>query len=145
MKQIFDTGFGWIAPTGEQLGTNSFGHIDGAIQWDVALQAIPAINELMDDVRAAQDACLDLEKREGSTNAEWHTYEMAMDDARGKIHELMMAVGFLRIGVSPGSEVMEAQGLAVAIHNRLADVRRVLKEYNIMHRKEYGFKAVPYV
>lgn len=91
-----DTINGWLTPKGDFVKCDHYAHLDIARHPDVI--TIPRIAKLISELDKIHDDCSDHADREGSHNAEWHIYEMAMDDARVEIWKTLLNHGYIRIG-----------------------------------------------
>lgn len=87
--------FGWITPTGRFVECDLHKHLEVASQ-DPEMSL--CIKELLDHLESVREGCQELEDREGRWNAEWHCYEMAMDDAQESSIEILYESNFIRVG-----------------------------------------------
>lgn len=89
---------GWITPTRRILSCPGNEHLQFAGQ-DPELKAlVPRYDELVQEVQDAHDSCEELQEREGRTNAEWHTYEIARSDAASELYDTLIKAGCVRFG-----------------------------------------------
>lgn len=140
MKDIRQTGFGWIAPNGETLGCDSFDHIESLRVWAVVRDRSPEAVEILDDLDEIKSDCQALEDEDGNCHGEWHIYEMACDEKHPQIARHLYRAGFIRIGTSKHIEAMEAEGRPESIRSRLSLIRSILRDYNAEHRCEFDLK-----
>jgi hypothetical protein len=86
---------GWLTPQKEFIECPSYKHMM-MIMSDVRMQPdkVKLLLKKLDDI---EKSCDKLAREQGSWNAEWHTYEMARDDALYKIWNILIDEGYMRI------------------------------------------------
>lgn len=94
---------GWLCPDGKFVQCEMYEHIDFCKKHPIFTQRVPKIVEILDRLDSIEEGCRELAEREGNSNAEWHCYEIASDNARPEIRRLLLNDGFIRVGESEGS------------------------------------------
>lgn len=90
--------YGWLCPDGEFIQCPMYEHLAMVNEHPIFVKKVPKIGDLLDNLEEIERGCQELADREGSHNAEWHTYEMAMDRIRPEIWRLLLNAGFIRVG-----------------------------------------------
>lgn len=125
---------GWITPSGRFVSCKNYKHLD-IVKNDKEFQ-LPEIKEIFQNLKEIKKSCLDAEKREGSTNAEWHIYEIAQDNLSGKIIKLLYRSKFIRVGEVDGILYFEA------FPNVIKKKMQFCKDFAEQHGKDYKFEPM---
>lgn len=93
---------GWLCPNGEFIQCERWQHIEACEKHPIFTEKVPKIGKLLERLRSIEEGCEEHAAREGSSNAEWHIYEIARDEARPEIWRLLLNGGFIRVGEVDG-------------------------------------------
>jgi len=89
---------GWLLPNGNFVECNKNEHIQFVTEHKEVLELVPKIAEVLHNLELQYEEQCEYSDRVGSTDAEWHHYEIACDDARREIWRLLLNNGFIRVG-----------------------------------------------
>jgi len=122
MTEIHDTGFGWICPCGCIVGCSLHEHMDVV----AALPGAPDVEDLRKQVAEARRGCEELD--EAGEHPEWHTYDMALDDAQFTAYERLMTAGFIRVGYHRHRHNLDFEGSADALGRQKRFIQRIVED-----------------
>lgn len=88
--------YGWLTPAGEFLPCSVLGHIQ-VVLTDETMRQIANVEQYEAELAAIKASCQESAEREGRSNAEWHVYKMATDDAHAAMLHHLFAAKFLRV------------------------------------------------
>jgi radical SAM protein with 4Fe4S-binding SPASM domain len=103
-EKFIETCFGWITPDGKIVPCYSWKHKEalknrmGRDKTKLGEDFRKWTEKEEEEIENTRKSCFAMEKREGSCNAEWHSYEIATDDYNYKIIDWAYSNGFLRVG-----------------------------------------------
>lgn len=100
---------GWLCPDDQFVQCSLFNHLDVIRDNPVFVQAVPEIIDLLVNLDVAHASHSDVSRREGSTQAEWHAYEILSDRTTDTIWRLLLDAGFVRVGEADGSLFFEGR------------------------------------
>ncbi len=140
-KSIYETGFGWVSPRGNVLGCEMHDHLADIGDWIDVKELAPGVEKLVEGVEETKASCQALE--DDGEHPEWHCYEIELTRASGKSRELLYQAGFIRLGRNGFMKVLEVEGVAQRIQDRMATIRHVLKEYNAENRVDFTLRVSP--
>jgi hypothetical protein len=86
---------GWITPKREFIESPNNRHMS-LVSSDERMQP-DKVKEIVYDLDRLEKECAEYGRQHGNHNAEWHRYEMAMDDAVYEIWDILMNCGYIRI------------------------------------------------
>lgn len=106
--------FGWITPKRDFIACPAYGHIEKALELrdshtELAL-ALAGIQQRIDDIDEVKQECTQHEEDEGSSNAEWHIYEIARRDLFDSVQTRLLIAGFIRVGTASDNRVCCFEG-----------------------------------
>ena len=87
---------GWLTPRGEYIEADDYEHHVALL--GTALR--DKIKPFFDRAERAKEACKRLQREQCATHAEWHTYEIASDDASFQARRIALDAGWIRVGLS---------------------------------------------
>ena len=94
------------------------------------------MTDLSYEVQNAHDACEAL-------CGEWHTYDMALDDARYEAYDKLLEAGFVRVGINRQDCVLEFEGKEAMHQKSSRTIKQVLRDWNASHPwQQYPFTCV---
>lgn len=114
---------GWMNPNGRFIECALFKHIQTA-----SVFGIEEIDDLLYSVKAAEENCNAMADEYGNSNAEWHTYEMATTGATWKIRDILLKLGYLRVGQS--HDGIHFEGTPPSIYNLYQTCRDLAESYS---------------
>lgn len=86
---------GWLTPKREFIEAPLYRHM-GLISSDERMQP-EKVKSLLTYLKEIEKECNEIAEKDGNHNAEWHIYEIAMDNAAYKIWNILMDEGYMRI------------------------------------------------
>lgn len=90
---------GWLCPNGEFMECALYRHIEIVLENPDFIKKVPKLGEIKSSLEDIRRDCHKRAAQEGShCHAEWHLYDMAVDDSRLVIRELLLDEGFIRVG-----------------------------------------------
>jgi hypothetical protein len=122
---------GWLTPIGEFIECKPWEHLSLMYNEKVR-QRVPKIVSLQERLEEMEKDFREVSEREGSSNAEWHIYEIETDNARHEIWRLLLNEGFIRVGEVDGSIHFEGRP------NHLKNKYQICKDF----ADSYGADAV---
>lgn len=105
--------WGWITSGYEFIPTGFFRHIDDILSNPLVKMAVPNMDTMYDDVLDAEESCQQLADLEGDTHAEWHNYEIAIDNFNSSVANALYDSGWIRIGTFGNTIHFEGQSWAI--------------------------------
>ena len=121
--------FGWLTPTGRFVECPLLQHLEIAGK-DEEFLKVPGIRELVDQVQGCYSSCVELEEREGSCNAEWHSYEMAREDAIPEMWQRLLEASFIRVGSPAAGAAVCFEGMPDVLKSRYHACRSLAEEHD---------------
>lgn len=100
--ELVEQGFGWINRSGRCIACGMYDHLDKAMVNIDDPAARREFEEGMEVVRETREMCEEADEREGSTNAEWHLYDMASDKFKDALVRFLYGDGWVRVGSRHG-------------------------------------------
>lgn len=132
-KYIYETGTGWITPSGKTIACNMYDHFHSIMNYP----EVPDMTDLANDVQDAEDACQEL--CDADEHPEWHSYEMAENGAKWEAYNRLLEAGFIRVGLNRQDHVLEFEGKK-EMHQT---IKQLLKDWNAAHpQQQYEFTHV---
>lgn len=117
---------GWITPTRRLVDCTAFEHIPVVAEDEELKSLVPQFDHLMSDIAEAKESCEELAEREGSHNAEWHTYENVQDEARSEITYTLYKAGCIRFLLKPRE--LFVQGTPQALQSSMDAIRSLAED-----------------
>ena len=123
-RDIFESGFGWITPTGKIVTCNIHAHLDDFTiqQFDMPdfMQWFESERESVESIR---EGCEQLSER--GEHPEWHSYEIANDSFHYQALTKLYELNFIRIGKN--YDEIELEGFKYAFEKN-ADIIQSIKD-----------------
>lgn len=128
-------GFGWLTPRDKIVPCDMYDHLKVLYKHPEFLR-MSGVQKMVEELDRIEAMCQEASEREGSSNAEWHIYEMVQDDFNSKIYTKMYNHGFIRIGKSRDS--LEFQGRLKELSYKKDTLQAIVDEFSILKNEEYG-------
>lgn len=110
-EDLLKLGFGWISNSGECFGCEQWCHVSIIEKIVIDEKIKTKIDEINESVEETRKRCQEL--ADNGEHPEWHSYEMADDDACAETVQHLFNSGWIRIGTT--REIIEAEGLSESI------------------------------
>ena len=120
--------FGWLAPSGNFIECGVHEHID-AVMNSEEMMSVPKVAEILNQLDEMEKEFAEFAAREGSSNAEWHLYEIACDNAIPKIVKHLYRAKYLRVGET--EDCLHFEGFPNVIKSRYQECKDFAEQFGM--------------